>query len=145
MGATMGPQPADQIGRLIKSKREQLKETDPRWTQAHLADEVNAITGGKLQGADISRWEAGRHRPAEDNINAVVLVLGLNVLDFYAIAEESQLDRIERKLDELLDEQLPVTPQRRAAAAARGAARSARQRQTESQAVGGDHPTVDRR
>jgi len=75
---------AERMGRRIKEIREDLKKTDEKWTQAYVAHEINARTKGKLQGADISRWEAGKHKPEDHNLEALAEVLGVDVAEFYS-------------------------------------------------------------
>lgn len=105
---------AERIGKRIKQRREALKAEDPKWTQAYVADEVNALTDRdtKYTGSDVSRWEGGRHRPADATLDALAEVLGVEATYFHAAerseekratpdlmermnGERSQLDRLE--------------------------------------------------
>lgn len=94
------------IGAVIREQRDALKVLDGVWTQAHVAAKVNALTGSKLSGSDISRWEADRHRPSNENLAALAQVFGVPLSTFFGEATteppESRLDRVERKIDALL-------------------------------------------
>lgn len=75
---------AELVGSRIKARREDLKLQDEKWTQPYVAHEINERTGSKLQGADISRWETGRHLPNRDHMEALAEVLDTTVAEFYA-------------------------------------------------------------
>lgn len=103
---SMNPkQSAATIGSRIREQRDALKALDSTWTQARVAAEVNTLTGAKLTGSDISRWEADRHRPSDDNLQALAIVFGTTIGTFFGDADveppESRLDRVERQLDVL--------------------------------------------
>lgn len=118
---------AERIGRRIQGRRLELKAEEPKWTQPYVAEKVNEITSGKATGAEVSRWETGRHRPEDETLDALAAVLGVDVAYFHTDApkrtgetpdvlaslnggEPSQLDRIEEKLDRLLRRTAPSEP-----------------------------------
>jgi transcriptional regulator with XRE-family HTH domain len=87
------------------------------WTQRELANELP----GKVDGPGISRWERGGVMPQSDTLEAIAAALDVDVAYFHVEdptpgtpdlmgalrngdqPNESQLDRIETKLDILLE------------------------------------------
>ena len=79
-------------------------------TQNELAEKIP----GKSDGTQVSKWERGEHRVSDDTLKHIARILKHDVPWFHTtapnkaetpdlaqIAGESQLDRIERKLDEI--------------------------------------------
>jgi DNA-binding XRE family transcriptional regulator len=101
---------AEKIGQRMRERREELKESDPRWTQDYAARQVR----DDLTGAQYARWERGEVMPREDTIEDIATALGLRVEDLYGaegsagahlgFREEdvAREIRMEAKLDALL-------------------------------------------
>lgn len=103
----------ERIGARIKQAREARTRDDGRpWTQGDLARALP----GTVDAASVSRWETGKVRPSDDTLELIAEALGRDVSYFLAPevagtadlmrvlsnSDESQLDRIERMLRELL-------------------------------------------
>lgn len=71
---------AQKLGARMRQRREELKETDPRWTQDFAARQVRS----DLTGAQYARWERGQVMPREDTIKKIAKVLGLTMDDLYS-------------------------------------------------------------
>lgn len=122
------------FGGRLRERRKELK-----LTQRELADRLP----GKTEGKDISRYESGRHLPGQDTRVALAAALETTLADLYSGPEAdrpapgpapdvldalspsapnaAQLDRIEEKLDlllEALSDQLGADAARRAASLA---------------------------
>lgn len=95
------------MGARIKARREEVG-----LTQRELAEKIP----GKSDGNQVSKWERGEHRVSDDTLEHIARALDVDAGYFMvaepvpgsadlvgALAEQSQLDRIEAKLDELLD------------------------------------------
>jgi transcriptional regulator with XRE-family HTH domain len=92
-------------GRRIRERRDELGLS---------RDEVARRMGGKENGNSIYRWEKGRHEPSPDARERLATALGVDVAYFFSDdpveasedaspAEQSQLDRIEARVNILLD------------------------------------------
>lgn len=98
----------ERVGERIKAAREAK-----HWSQGRLAREMP----GTLDGASISRWETGRVEPRADNLQALADALEVDpsyflvpepepgtgdLMGALSDGDQSQLDRIEAMLTELL-------------------------------------------
>jgi transcriptional regulator with XRE-family HTH domain len=81
---------AEKIGQRMRERREELKESDPRWTQDYAARQVR----DDLTGAQYARWERGEVMPREDTIEDIAKALGLRVDDLYGPAERASTGRV---------------------------------------------------
>lgn len=101
----MASERAAHIGTRLRARREELD-----LTRRELAREMDGLATEN----DIYRWESGKHRPQDDTLAALARALGKNygwavgeepdsaTPDLTAVlADESQLDRIEKQLTEL--------------------------------------------
>lgn len=88
------------IGARMRERRDEL-----RMTQAELADALP----GRVQGADVSRWENGKHRPRSDTLEHIAAALDTTMADLIAgphaergvSGEAPPLDEVLGRLDVL--------------------------------------------
>ena len=94
------------VGERIRERRDELG-----LSQRELAEQLP----GKADGNQVSKWERGLHRPSDDTLEHIAKILSVDVAYFLAATPEpgtgdllaafdgeTQLDRIERKLDALI-------------------------------------------
>lgn len=106
----MAAEHVERIGRRIRERREELG-----LSQLALARQLT----GSIGSDQVSRWERGLHRPHDDTLDELGRVLGVDPAYFMSdgpsvsaipVADESQLDRIEAMLGEVLDLLRPSAP-----------------------------------
>lgn len=84
----------DSLGKRIKDRRAAAK-----LTQEALARQLPGATSGQ----QVSNWERNLHIPSPANLHALAEILGDDLVDGLPSMPLSQSDRIERKLDALLE------------------------------------------
>lgn len=139
----------ERVGRRIRQARE-----DKGWSQSKLALEIGPTKKGQPRDAStISRYERGKVMPGTDALESIAAALDVDVAYFMASepkpgtpdlmgnlrAGESQLDRIESRLDEVL-ELLRGQDVTAAATAAVNALRAAGALDAEAQPAGDSKP-----
>lgn len=106
--AEMAARYVENIGRRIRERREELD-----LTQAELARALP----GTVDGAQVSRWERGKHKPNDSTLEDLAKVLDVSSVAYFLTdgpskpaepparsdQDASQLDRIEAMLAEVIE------------------------------------------
>jgi transcriptional regulator with XRE-family HTH domain len=76
---TTGQQSSPGLGTLIRQAR-----TDAELTQERLAELVSGAAGRRTNRLQVLNWEAGRHQPRFESLQAIATVTGKPISFFFA-------------------------------------------------------------